>query len=80
MSACTVWALMWAAAALVATMVAYRYQRLAHRMQTRARIYIQYMPTDQLTEQERAVCKEFKKELGLRSRVAANRVGQSHEP
>jgi hypothetical protein len=80
MSACTVWALLWAAAALGATVCAYRYKRLAHRMKTRARIYIQYVPTDQLTGQERAVFAELKKELGLRSRVEANRVGQSQEP
>jgi membrane protein implicated in regulation of membrane protease activity len=66
MSACTVWVLLWAAAAIVATVCAYRYKRMANRMKTRARIYIQYVPTDQLTGQERAVCEEFKKELGLR--------------
>lgn len=65
MSACTVWVLMWAAATLVATVVAARYRRVAHRMQTRARIYIRHVPRDQLTEQERVVFDELKKELGL---------------
>jgi membrane protein implicated in regulation of membrane protease activity len=77
MSACTVWALLWAAAALVATVSAYRYKRLANRMKTRARMYIQYVPTDQLTGQERAVFAELKKELGLRERGDADRVRQS---
>jgi hypothetical protein len=65
MSTCTVWALIWAAAALVATVFALRYRQLAHRMKTRARIYIRYVPTDQLTGQERGVFEELKKELGL---------------
>jgi membrane protein implicated in regulation of membrane protease activity len=65
MSACTVWALIWAAAAIVATVFAYRYKKLANRMKTRARIYIKYVPTDQLTGQERVVFEELKKELGL---------------
>jgi membrane protein implicated in regulation of membrane protease activity len=65
MSACTVWELMLAAAALVALVFAYRYKKLADRMKTRARIYIRYVPTDQLTGQERVVFEELKKELGL---------------
>jgi hypothetical protein len=65
MSACTVWELILAAAALVALVVAYRYKKLADRMKTRARIYIRYVPTDQLTGQERAVFEELKKDLGL---------------
>jgi len=65
MSACTVWALILAAAALVALVFAYRYKKLADRMKTRARIYIRYVPTDQLTGQERAVFEELKKDLGL---------------
>ena len=65
MSACTVWVLILAAAAIVATVFAYRYKRLANRMKTRARIYIQYVPTDQLTGQERAVFEDLKKDLGL---------------
>ena len=65
MSACTVWALIWAAAAIVATVFAYRYKNLANRMKTRARIYIKYVPTDQLTGQERVVFEDLKKDLGL---------------
>jgi len=65
MSACTVWELMLAAAALVALVFAYRYKKLADRMKTRARIYIRYVPIDQLTGQERAVFEELKKDLGL---------------
>ena len=65
MSACTVWVLMLAAATLVATVVAARYRRVAHRMQTRARIYIRHVPRDQLTGQERVVFDELKKDLGL---------------
>lgn len=65
MSACTVWALILAAAAIVATVFAYRYRRLANGMKTRARIYIRYVPTNQLTEQERVVFEELKKDLGL---------------
>jgi hypothetical protein len=65
MSACTVWALIFAAAALVAGILAYRYKTLADRMKSRARIYIRYVPTDQLTGQERGVFEELKRELGL---------------
>jgi hypothetical protein len=65
MSACTVWTLIWAAAAIVAAVFAYRYRNLANRMKTRARIYIQYVPTDQLTQQERVVFNDLKKDLGL---------------
>jgi hypothetical protein len=65
MSACTVWELILAAAALVALVFAYRYKKLADRMKSRARIYIRYVPTDQLTRQERGVFEELKKELGL---------------
>jgi hypothetical protein len=65
MSACTVWALILAAAALVATVFAYRYKKLADRMKTRARIYIRYVPTDQLTREERVVFEELKQDLGL---------------
>jgi membrane protein implicated in regulation of membrane protease activity len=65
MSACTVWELILAAAALVALVFAYRYKKLADRMKTRARIYIRYVPTDQLTGQERVVFEELKKDLGL---------------
>jgi hypothetical protein len=34
-------------------------------MKSRARVYIRYVPTDQLTGQERGVFEELKKELGL---------------
>jgi membrane protein implicated in regulation of membrane protease activity len=72
-----VWTLIWAAAAIVAAVFAYRYKKLADRMKTRARVYIQYVPTDQLTGQERAVFEELKKELGLTQRIDASRVRQS---
>jgi membrane protein implicated in regulation of membrane protease activity len=65
MSACTVWELMLAAVALAALVFAYRYKKLADRMKTRARIYIRYVPSDQLTGQERVVFEELKKDLGL---------------
>jgi hypothetical protein len=65
MSACTVWALILAAAAIVATVFAYRYKSVADRMKTRARIYIRYVPTDQLTGQERVIFEDLKKDLGL---------------
>jgi hypothetical protein len=65
MSACTVWVLILLVAALVATVVAYRYKKVADRMKTRARIYIRYVPTDQLTGQERGIFEELKKDLGL---------------
>jgi hypothetical protein len=65
MSACAVWALIFAVAALVATVFALRYKKVADRMKTRARIYIRYVPTDQLTGQERLVFEELKKDLGL---------------
>ena len=65
MSACTVWAWMWAAAACVAAVFAYRYKKLSDRMKARARMYIRYVPTEQLTGQERGVFEELKKDLGL---------------
>jgi hypothetical protein len=65
MSACTVWILILLVAALVATVFAYRYKKLADRMKTRARIYIRYVPTEELTGQERAVFEDLKKDLGL---------------
>jgi hypothetical protein len=46
MSACTVWELILAVAAIVATVFAYRYKSLANRMKTRARIYIKYVPSN----------------------------------
>jgi len=55
MSACTVWELILAVAALVATVFAYRYKSLANRMKTRARIYIKYVPSGELTGEERVV-------------------------
>ena len=44
---------------------AYHYRNLASRMKTRARIYIQYVPREQLTGEERVVLEDFKKDLGL---------------
>jgi hypothetical protein len=66
MSACVVWAWVLAVVALVATGFAYRYKRLANRMKTRARIYIRYVPTDQLTAQERVIFEDLKKDIGSR--------------
>jgi hypothetical protein len=51
--------------AIVATVFAYRYKKLANRMKTQARIYIQYVPTDQLTGQERAFFEDLNKDLVL---------------
>jgi hypothetical protein len=65
MSACTVWELVLTLAVVVLTGFAYHYRNLARRMKTRARIYIQYVPRDQLTEEERVVLEDFKKDLGL---------------
>jgi membrane protein implicated in regulation of membrane protease activity len=65
MSACTVWELILAAVALVALVCAYRYKKVADRMKTRARIYIRYVPSNQLTGQERVVFEALKKDLGL---------------
>ena len=45
--------------------VAYHYRNVARRMKTRARIYIQYVPRDQLTGEERVVLDAFKRDLGL---------------
>ena len=51
MSACAVWAWILAVVAIVATGFAYRYKNLANKMKTRARIYMRYVPIDQLTAQ-----------------------------
>ena len=66
MSACTVWELSLAVAAIVATVFAYRYKSLANRMKTRARIYIKYVPSGELTGEERVVFEDLKKDLGLK--------------
>ena len=65
MSACTVWELILTLAVVVLAGFAYHYRNLASRMKTRARIYIQYVPRDQLTGEERVVLEDFKKDLGL---------------
>jgi len=66
MSACTVWELILAVAALVSTVFAYRYKSLANRMKTRARIYIKYVPSGELTGEKRVVFEDLKKDLGLK--------------
>jgi hypothetical protein len=66
MSACTVWELVLILAVVVLAGFAFHYKNLANRMKTRARIYIQYMPRDQLTGEERVVLEDFKKDLGLK--------------
>ena len=65
MSACTVWGLVLTLAVVVLAGLAYHSRNLASRMKTRARIYIQYVPRDQLTGEERVVLDAFKKDLGL---------------
>jgi hypothetical protein len=42
---------------------AYRYKNLANKMKTRARIYMRYVPIDQLTAQERVVFEDLKKDV-----------------
>jgi hypothetical protein len=66
MSACTVWELILTLAVVVSAGFALHYRTLASRMKTRARIYIQYVPREQLTGEERVVLDNFKKELGLK--------------
>ena len=65
MSACTVWELVLTLAVVVLAGFAFHYRNLASRMKTRARIYIQYVPREQLTGEERVVLEDFKKDLGL---------------
>ena len=65
MSACTVWELVLTLAVVVLAGLAFHYRNLASRMKTRARIYIQYVPREQLTGEERVVLEDFKKDLGL---------------
>ena len=66
MSACMVWALILAVTAIVVTGFAYRYKQLTNRMRTRARIYMRYVPTDQLTERERVIFEDLKKDIGVK--------------
>jgi hypothetical protein len=66
MSACAVWAWVLAVVAMVAVGFAYRYKNLANRMKTRARIYMRYVPTDQLTERERVIFEDLKKDIGVK--------------
>ena len=65
MSACTVWEFVLTVAVVVFAGLAYHYRNVARRMKTRARIYIQYVPRDQLTGEERIVLDALKKDLGL---------------
>ncbi len=66
MSACAVSAWVLAVVAIVAVGFTYRYKRLANRMKTRARIYMRYVPTDQLTQQERVIFDDLKKDIGIK--------------
>ena len=66
MSACAVWAWVLAVVAIAAVGFAYRYKNLANRMKTRARIYMRYVPTDQLTERERIIFDDLKKDIGIK--------------
>jgi len=65
MSACTVWEFVLTLVVVVFAGFAFHYKNVARRMKTRARIYIQYVPRDQLTGEERVVLEDFKKDLGL---------------
>jgi hypothetical protein len=65
MSACTVWEFVLTLAVVVLAGFTFHYRNVARRMKTRARIYIQYVPRDQLTGEERVVWEDFKKDLGL---------------
>jgi len=65
MSACTVWEFVLTLAVVVLAGFAFHYRNVTSRMKTRARIYIQYVPRDQLTGEERVVLDAFKKDLGL---------------
>jgi hypothetical protein len=66
MSACTVLALVLTLAVVVSAVFAYHFKNSARRMKTRASIYIQYVPREQLTTNERIVFDNFKKDLGLK--------------
>jgi hypothetical protein len=65
MSACTVWEFVLTLAVVVLAGLAFHYRNVASRMKTRARIYIQYVPREQLTGEERVVLDALKKDLGL---------------
>jgi len=65
MSACTVWEFVLTLVVVVFAGFALHYKNVARRMTTRARMYIQYVPRDQLTGEERVVLEDFKKDLGL---------------
>jgi hypothetical protein len=66
MSACTVWELVLTLAVIVSLSFAYQYKSLASRMKMRARVYIKYVPSDQLTQEERVILDNFKKDVGIR--------------
>ena len=65
MSACTVWEFVLTVAVVVFAGLAFHDRNVARRMKTRARIYIQYVPREQLTGEERVVLDALKKDLGL---------------
>ena len=66
MSACAVWELGLTLVVIVSLSFAWHYKNLASRMRTRARVYIQYVPRDQLTGEERVVFDNFKRDAGIR--------------
>jgi hypothetical protein len=66
MSACAVWELVLTLVALVSLGLAYHFKNLASRMRKRARVYIQYVPRDQLTIEERCVFDSFRRDAGIR--------------
>ena len=65
MSACTVWELGLTVTVVVCAGLAFHYRNEASRMKKRARIYLRYVPRDQLTGEERVVLDAFKQDLGL---------------
>jgi hypothetical protein len=65
MSACTVWELVLTLAVVVFAGFAYHERNVARRRKTRARIYLPYVPRDQLTGEERVVLEDCKQDLGL---------------
>jgi hypothetical protein len=66
MSACTVWELVLTLAVVVLAVFASHYRNVASRIKTRARIYIQYVPREQLTREERIVFDALRKDIGLK--------------
>jgi hypothetical protein len=60
------WELILSLTVIVSLSIAWHYKNLASRMKMRARVYIQYVPRDQLTKEERVVFDNFKKDVGIK--------------